>query len=145
MGPPREGRGGRRPGARAAPGSAGTVRTTRGPNGCAGRSRPSAVLPSPGQDTGRRTASPSVGADPAITDAGLGDDETGVGGVIAELPAQLTDVDAQVVALRSVPASPHAAQQVLVGEELPGLGDELVEQRELRLGQVDDVAVEPHL
>src|SRR5262249_13875976 len=83
----------------------------------------------------------SVGADPPVADAGLGHDEARVGRVVTELAPQLPDVHAQVVALGAVPAPPHLSQQVLVREQLPRLGGELLEQRELGLGQVHDVAV----
>src|SRR5689334_19817523 len=84
----------------------------------------------------------SVGADPAVADAGLGDDEARIGSVVAQLAPELTHVDAQVVALRAVAATPHLAQEVLVGEQLAGLGRELLEQGELGPGEVHDVSVE---
>src|SRR6476660_3157889 len=58
--------------------------------------------------------SSSLSSDPAVADAGFGEDQPGTGGVVAELLAELADVHPQVVALRAVTRSPHLAQEVLL-------------------------------
>ena len=62
-------------------------------------------------------------------------------GVVAELLAQLTDVDAQVVALGAVLRAPHLAQQQLLGEQLARVAHEQLEQRQLGAREVHRLAV----
>src|SRR5260221_14528025 len=47
--------------------------------------------------------------DPAVADPGFGQDEPRVGGVVAELLAELADVHAQVIALAAVALTPDLA------------------------------------
>src|SRR5437667_2807192 len=82
--------------------------------------------------------------DPAIADPGFGQDEPRVRGVVAELLAELTHIDAQVVALAAVALTPDLTQEVLLCQELARVADEELEQRELCARQVYGGAVEAH-
>ena len=80
-------------------------------------------------------------ADPAVPDAGLGHDQPGRLGVVAELLAQRPHVGAQVGGLGSVPLTPHLPQEPLVGEELAWVRHQRLEQPVLGRRQVHLLAV----
>src|SRR5581483_1181410 len=82
--------------------------------------------------------------DPAVADAGFGEDQPRVGGIVAELAPELAHVDAQVVALAAVALPPHLAQEIVVSEKFARIPDEHLEKRELRPREVDGRPVEAH-
>ena len=92
----------------------------------------------------RRGSRQGLVADPPVAHAGLGQDQPGSARRVPELASDRPDVDAEIVALVRVPRPPHAAQQPLVGQELPRVGHERFEERVLGLGEVDPLAVEGH-
>src|SRR5579864_1593139 len=78
---------------------------------------------------------------PAIPNARLRGDVDRVRRVVAQLPPQLPNVDPQVVALFSVASPPHAPQQPLMREQLPGVRHHRFEQTVLRRRHMDRLTV----
>src|SRR4051812_29665454 len=76
-----------------------------------------------------------VRIDEAVADARLGD-ESGAGGVVAQLLAELAGVHAQVLRLGPVLGPPHLLQDRPVGEHPPRPPAEQGEEGELLRGQV---------
>src|SRR5438093_400746 len=74
--------------------------------------------------------------DEAVADAGLGD-ESRPAGVVAQLLAQLADVDAQVLGLGAVLRAPYLLQDHAVGEDPAGPAGQQLEEPELLRGEVD--------
>src|SRR5262249_46773629 len=62
-----------------------------------------------------------------------------------QLRAQVPDVHVDHVAQRRAAAAPHRVQQLLPAEYLPGMAEEVVQQRELLRGQLDRPAGPAHL
>ena len=83
-------------------------------------------------------ASPSVPRPPghAEADAGLGEDEAGVLGVLAQLAAKLAHDRAHGAHVAGALPAPAPLQQVLVGQHPPGVDRKPGEQPALRRGQV---------
>ena len=79
--------------------------------------------------------------DPAVPDAGLGDDQLRRLRVVAELLAEGPHVGAQVGGLRAVPLAPDLAQEPLVGQELAGIRHERLEEPVLGGREVQRLAV----
>src|SRR5579862_4353040 len=62
-----------------------------------------------------------------------------------ELRAEAPHIDPDVLGLGLVARSPDAPQELSVRQQLAAVGDEFAQQRELRRGQVQPLAVSRHL
>ena len=56
---------------------------------------------------------------------------------MAELLAQLRDVDLDRAGLAGRDEPPHGLEQLVAGDHLPGVAEQVLEQIELALGQLD--------
>ena len=68
---------------------------------------------------------------PAVADAGVGDDQARPRGIRLDLLAQLADEDTEHLEVVLVPRSPHVLEQPPVGQQLPGVTGERLQQRPL--------------
>src|SRR5690554_6919969 len=64
----------------------------------------------------------------AVADAGLGDDELGMGRVFLDLLADLTDIDAQILRVLAMGGAPDFLEDLLVREHLAAVKQEIAEQ-----------------
>src|SRR5919108_5158122 len=93
--------------------------------------------------SGGGASSGPVGLEQPVADARLVADVARVGGIIAELLAQVADVDAEVVRLTLVRRAPHLAQQLRMGDHSSRMlcqeaknGELLARQPDLDAGEV---------
>ena len=98
------------------------------------------------QNASSRLRAQSLAAriDQSQADAGFGRDVAGIGGVIAELGAQLGDQDPQVVRVGRVGRAPELAQQLRLGQDPATVPEQQREQSPLFPGEGDRLAFPKH-
>jgi hypothetical protein len=75
--------------------------------------------------------------EPAVPDAGVGDDDTRPPRVLLDLAAKLADEHPQHIDVTFIPGPPHPVEKPAVRQELPRMLRKGLQQRPLGLCQVD--------
>src|SRR5439155_26462015 len=75
--------------------------------------------------------------EPAVPDAGVGDNDTRPPGVLLDLPPELADEHAQHIDITFIPRPPHAVEEPVVGQQLARMLGKGLDQRPFRLRQAD--------
>lgn len=81
----------------------------------------------------------------AVADTPHRADETRLLGVISQFAPEIGDVDRDDVIVPVLRRPPHSVEELATTEDDPRLGGQRFEEIELKLGQLHDLPVQPHL